>query len=361
MNKYLKFLLIICLLYLTTSMIFAPDICISAGRNAVMLCLETVIPTLFPFFVCSGLFTALGAGVICSRYLSPLMRPLFGVPGSGGLAFILGIVSGYPTGAACVADLYRNGCCTKSEAERMTAFCNNSGPLFIIGVVGVGILGSAEVGYRLYFSHILSALITGIILSRIPEKAAGIQPCLPPSVHNNKNNTAHALGSVIDNSVFSMLKVCAFILIFSVVGAALPQTRFSPFVYALLEITGGIKEISKLQLSPTELLCLISFFTAFSGISVLLQVSTVISPCGLSVTPYFSGKLLQGILSVAITRVIFCCFPIAMPTFSDNSYLLATFIEPKRLLFASLVCSAISFVAVMLLCIVAKILNRFDD
>ncbi len=358
MSKYLKYSLMLCILYMMVALIFSPDICINAGRKAVFLCLETVIPSLFPFFVCSGLFSALGVAALCSRYLSPLMRPLFGVPGSGAMAFLLGIVSGYPTGAACVADLYRTGNCTKTEAQRMTAFCNNSGPLFIIGVVGVGILGSARIGYYLYFSHILSALITGILLNLIPKTADKGQLQLPPSVHNSKNNTALTLGSVIDNSVFSMLKVCAFILIFSVIGAALPQSAFTPFLYALLEITGGIREIAALQLSPIFVLSLISFFTAFSGISILLQVGMVISPCGLSVKPYFFGKLLQGVLAFIISYLLFSRFPVSKPAFADNTYVLAAFVQPQRLLLASLLTGIICAASVILLCLFAKILER---
>ena len=358
MNKLLRYSLLICVLYLTLSLLISPETCIEAGHYAVKLCLDTVIPSLFPFFICSGLLSALGAATLCSRYLSSLMRPLFGVPGSGALAFILGIVSGYPTGAACAADLYRHGECTKSEAERMTAFCNNSGPLFIMGVVGVGMLSKVEIGRYLYLSHILSAMLTGVLLKFLPVKKESGQPQLPPSIYNNKKNTAHALGSVIDNSVFSMLKVCAFILLFSVIGAILPKCSLTPFFHALLEITGGIKAVVSVETDPILKLSLISFFIAFSGISILLQVSAVISPCGLSVMPYFFGKLLQGTLSFIITYILFTYFPVTKDVFFESSSMFISGIQPESIFIASLFCVAAVVAIILLLCLLSKLLRK---
>ncbi len=142
--------------YLICVMITNPAACISAAKEALRLCAEVVIPSLFPFFVCSNLLIGLGGARVLSRYLSRWMRPLFGIPGAGALAVVLGVVSGYPVGADCVAELYASGECTKTEAERMLAFCNNSGPLFVMGAIGVGmlnnpklaaILGSPFIGY----------------------------------------------------------------------------------------------------------------------------------------------------------------------------------------------------------------------
>ncbi len=63
------------------------------------------------------------------------MKPIFNVPGIGAYAFIMGIISGYPVGAKIVTEFRKNGECSKAEAERLLAFTNNSGPLFIIGTV----------------------------------------------------------------------------------------------------------------------------------------------------------------------------------------------------------------------------------
>ena len=63
------------------------------------------------------------------------MKPLFNISGEGAFALIMGIISGYPTGAKIATIFRENGTCTKEECERLLSFTNNSGPLFIIGTV----------------------------------------------------------------------------------------------------------------------------------------------------------------------------------------------------------------------------------
>ena len=64
------------------------------------------------------------------------MRPIFNVPGEGSFAFIMGIISGYPTGAKILVNFRKNNIVSREECERLLSFSNNSGPLFIIGTVG---------------------------------------------------------------------------------------------------------------------------------------------------------------------------------------------------------------------------------
>ena len=91
------------------------------------------------------------------------MRPLFCVPGEGAFAFIMGIISGYPTGAKIVIDFRKQGICTKAEAERLLAFTNNSGPLFIVGTIGISLFANTTTGFLLLITHILACITVGIL------------------------------------------------------------------------------------------------------------------------------------------------------------------------------------------------------
>ena len=122
-----------------------------------------LIPTLFPFFICSGILLYSGFCEALSVLFRPCMKPLFGVSPAGASAFVLGIISGYPLGAVTAGQLYENGYITKTEAERLTAFCNNSGPLFILGSVGAAVYGNIRLGIMLYVFHILAALTLSLI------------------------------------------------------------------------------------------------------------------------------------------------------------------------------------------------------
>ena len=345
MQRFFKTTILICVCYLSAAMVIAPTACIQAASNALNLCAEVVIPTLFPFFICSNLLISLGAARLMSRYLSKVMHPLFGISGGGALAVVLGLVSGYPVGADCIAGLYRSGCCSRTEAERMLTFCNNSGPLFVMGAIGVGMLGNQKLGIFLYIVHVLSALMTGMLFKKYGKNDRRERGSLPPSIPLQLPFAA--VGNAVTDGVNSICKVCGFVLVFAVFTAALPENLLSRIAYAFLEITGGIRGLLKLHALRAYLLPSISFFLALSGISVLLQVAGIILPAGLSLKSYLLGKLTQGTIAFGLTAlgmpwltevkpVVLAEMPIwAMP-------------DPMGLLFVSLMALAWSLLSIFL-------------
>ncbi len=150
------------LLFTLFLLIYSRSSFISA-KSGLKLWANIVVPSLFPFFVAAELLSYTNIVNYLSKKLHFLMRPLFNIPGEAAFAFILGIISGYPVGAHIVCNLYKNNSCTKDEAERMLFLCNNSGPLFIIGTVGISFYSSATIGFILLFTHILSSITIGII------------------------------------------------------------------------------------------------------------------------------------------------------------------------------------------------------
>ena len=320
-QRFFKGLITVLTLYLTVFLVILPQNCLSAAKDGLSLCLNNVIPSLFPFFVCSGILAESGFSVLCSRFLSSFMRPLFRLPGAGAMTFLLGTVSGYPVGASSAAELYSTGQCTLTEARRMTAFCNNSSPIFIIGLVGTGLLGNPPTGYLLYASHIISALITGFIFRFYGNEPSSSMRTLPASDPKHTKKTAlFSFGGIIDRSVFSTLKVCGFIIFFSVFAEGIPSFGGKPYLCSFIEIAGGIRLL--VDASPTHkfLLPILSFFLGFSGLSVLLQIASIITPTGLSMKPVVVGKLLQGIFSFVITYLLTNIFPLTQTASVTNKY-----------------------------------------
>ena len=135
-RKYLDLMLGLALLCAVLALMRCPQESMDAARDGLALCGNVIIPSLFPFFVLSSLVVELGMSRYLGRLLEGVMAPLFRVGGACSSALALGFVGGYPVGARTAIALYENGQCSKTEAERLLAFCNNSGPAFILGVVG---------------------------------------------------------------------------------------------------------------------------------------------------------------------------------------------------------------------------------
>ena len=86
-----------------------PKEAVEAASGGLELCLNVIIPSLFPFFVISTLAVELGLAEKMGRLIQPVMRRLFNVSGACASAFVLGFVGGYPVGARTAIALYERG------------------------------------------------------------------------------------------------------------------------------------------------------------------------------------------------------------------------------------------------------------
>lgn len=303
-----------------------PSGAVLSARGALVTCVNSVIPSLFPFFVCSRMLIEMGVAQRIGRILAPVMKPLFGVGGGGALVFVLGILSGYPVGAAAAADLVKNGGVTKKEAEKLLGYCNNSGPLFILGTLGAGLLGNVFYGRVLYISHIMSAFTIALLMRKIPCKISRENSAVAPPYKHFGEIAAKAVG----DGAQSVFAVCGFVIIFAILTnsfeyfavfrllalAGLDENIIKVFVFGLFEPVGGCVLAAKTFLNSPLAQCMaLSAIIGWSGISVHLQVLGIIKKEGLSAKYYFLGKLGMTAISPVYTYILFRLFPKAYATF----------------------------------------------
>lgn len=293
-----KLILNLFILTIILLMILKGNDAIAYAHNSLILCYEMIIPTLFPFFICSSILIHSGFCEALSKTFAPVMQPLFGINPSGSAAFILGIISGYPLGAVTACQLFQSSYLSKEEAERLLAFCNNSGPLFILGSVGIGLFSSIKTGILLYIAHILGAVTVGIVLKFFSK------PIYNPKVGSitiEEKNAGQIFSISLQNAVSSILTVCGAVVFFSVVSSLImdfiPDFTLKPMLYGLLEFAGGNAQISASTLGYMEKLVLSCIVTGFAGLCVHIQVLGVVASNGLKLKTYIIGKILHGIFS----------------------------------------------------------------
>ena len=323
------FLLGLALLTATLALMFWPQQSMEAAKTGLQLCYNVIIPSLFPFFVLSTLVVELGLAGYVGRVLEGIMRPLFNVPGACASAVALGFIGGYPVGARTAISLYEKGMCTKTEAERLLAFCNNSGPAFILGVVGAGIFASSKVGVLLYLAHAAASLCIGLLFRFYKRGEQGGEKGTHLNFETQRLSVAFT-GS-IKNSFLSTLNICAFVVFFTVVirmliiSGALPalagglSALLSPLglteqwgerlLTGVLEISSGVWTLSG-EGSLTGRLSMAAFMLGWAGISVHSQVLSFLGGSGLSVRTYLIGKMLHGGLSALFVGALVRLFPL---------------------------------------------------
>lgn len=273
-------------------------------RDGISLCLASVIPALFPFFVAAQLLTALGAAEVLGRAAGPLFRRLFGINGAGAAAFLLGLLGGYPVGAKAAGSLVRQGLLSPEDGARLLTFCNNAGPAFILGIVGGGVFHSPRAGVWLYLLHAASATAVGLLLCRAGGRKPPTVPRTAPAVPVKKPTASLAAAFIeaVQSGVRAMAGVCGFVIFFLVLLRLAEEALGSlpPLAAGLLELTNGI-----LRLTPDRR----GFITAagllgWGGLSVHGQTAAVLGGSGVSLRRYLPAKALQGALSAVLAAAV---------------------------------------------------------
>ncbi len=336
----------------------------TAGKAAAM-CIEVILPSLFPFLVVSNLIIGLGFAESVGRIASPIMRKLFHLNGSCASAFIMGIVGGYPVGARAAITSYERGLCSKTECERMLSFCNNSGPAFILGVVGAGVFANSRAGMLLYLAHVLASLTVGICFRYYKYRE-------PVSRTHAVTYKTQKPALVFVDSVRSGLagigNISAFVIFFAVAinllftsgalgslahGIAVLLRPFGVdsgsverLLVGALEMTSGLTSLQGAEGSMNARLSMAAFMLGWAGVSVHCQVLSFIGDSGLSLLPYLSGKLLHAVLSAVYMAILSYFFPITISTAAIAAGQVEVLTQMN--LIGYLVCALINCAAVLL-------------
>ena len=337
-----------CNLFLLLFILLFPREVLNASREGLILWFNNVLPALLPFIVITNMLAIFGFVRHISKWLSPFMYKVFKLPGAGCFALITGLISGYPMGAKTIADLWRTKEITTIEAQRLLAFCNNAGPLFIVGVVGVGFLRDTTAGYVLWAGHVLAALSVGILtrgqgICRFGQKQSkhalaqkqGFENYdarnkanefgtfhrheknrtyirnfyQEQQPHQEKPHIGKALGDSVKNAMEALLLVGGLIIFFSVIVRVVMiffgNIPYIGILAGIIEITSGTNILSD-ALMPVSAgrMAVIGGIIAFGGFSVHAQALHFTADIGTKAGNYLYYKVVNGIIAAIFTGII---------------------------------------------------------
>lgn len=265
---------------------------VNYAREGIEICLSTVIPSLFPFIVLSGVITSAFSGI---GSIFRLPARLCNMPYGSESLLLTGWLGGYPVGAQSVYIAFKNGHIQKADAERLLGFCNNAGPAFIFGIT-LCIFDSPVIPWFLWGIQILSSLITGIIL---PGKAS-------PSSPSGKVQTFNVSESLVQ-AVRSTGIICGWVIIARIIIGfceylvlrSLPA-ELSVFLKGFIELSNGCVALNDIESEQVRFV-FCSVMLTFGGLSVWMQTQSIVAE--LSVNLWFRGKLLQTLVSLMLSWI----------------------------------------------------------
>ncbi len=320
----LKSILICCILiFFMVVFISFPEKYLKSCYKGLVLWSLNVLPSLLPFFFLTALFTKTAKISKVTRKLSPLSNFLFGNNGICFYPFIMSVLSGYPVGSSIVSELFSQNLINKDEATKISVLASTSGPLFIVGTVGICMFNNKLYGFIILISHILATVLSAVTLKNYKKGN------LSNKSFTNFNNVDNVLYESMYNSVISVLLVGGFIAISYVLtdicsdlNLLMPLEHlikliFSPlnieygqakgFCYGLIECTRGSQFLAN-STNYTLSVSLTASIISFGGLSVFLQSITHLKKANVKIKIFCLGKFLSSVYAFIICYLTFIIF-----------------------------------------------------
>lgn len=312
MRKKISSNLFICLLVtILVCIIIYSDEVIECVGFSISIWRDNLFPSLFPFFVVSNLLLQYDFVGKISFVFKKIMPNFFHLPKEACFPLIVSLFSGFPSGAKATTDLVKNNILTDEQGSRLLTFTHYSNPLFILGFIGNIVLGNRKIGFIILISHVLTNFIVGFLFR---PKDIGM-------VYKNnisvKTTKLPSLGKALKDSIFDSLNtmflllgiVTIFLIITTIISKLFSYgPLLNSLIAGLLEMTQGVKAISVLSVPLIIKIMFITIFISFGGISVHVQVLSIISETKIKYKYFLLARIIHAILATILVSILYLIF-----------------------------------------------------
>ena len=286
-------------------MVAFPSVALLSAQKGISLWASSVLPALLPFFICANFLNYMG--------ITAVLKP-------SAFTFTMSVMSGYPMGAKIIGDMGRRKYISVAEAKRLLSFCSTSGPAFLVGAVGVGMLGSTAAGLIIAASHYGGALINGFIFTLINKKNRIVKVAGYRKVEEHKRTVVKKdLLELFTNAILDSFKsvgiILAYIIIFMFITDAIQFSGAlnivdAPFIKGIFkgmfEMTVGCASLSYCTDITMQWKCIFyTFLISFGGLSIIGQSMSMLSGLNISIFYFIWTKICHSFWSVFLAFIIF--------------------------------------------------------
>ena len=279
---------------------------------------NNIFPSLFPFFVLSEILVNYGFVELVSELFKPIMNKFFKLRGASAFVFIMSLVSGFPSNSKYVRELYLSGLINEYEGTKLLTFTHFSNPLFILGTISILFLNNKDVGLLILICHYFGNIIIGLLFrnfyvsdnenSSISLKNAILK------MHKKRVSSNKSFGEVISsalvNGINTLLLIFGVVTLFLVITTIIDNninlnSYYQSILNGLFEMTQGLKYVSMLSI-PLKIKGTLSvLFISFGGISVHMQVVSILSDTKIKYYPFLVARIIHACISSLMFYFIF--------------------------------------------------------
>lgn len=301
-NKLLELVIVVIFL----SLLITPNIITTEILEALKVFINTLFPSIFPFFLVSDLLISYNFPNTLNRYLKEVTKKIFHVEGASSFVIIMSMLSGFPSGAKYIKTLLDKNLINIDEANYLIIFTHFANPLFVLTVTK-GLFKNTQLSYIILICMYLSNLILGFIIrpKQVKSNKKSLETLKIPNFSTN-----------LTSSIISSLKLLAIILgntcfFYIVTGLIMKLFHHNQLITILIngffDITRGITSLTNLSGFTILKSILILTFLAFGGININMQVASIISNSNIKYSNFLIGRICQCAISITLFFIITKC------------------------------------------------------
>lgn len=317
MNKKIyNYFVIIILLFICFEMLTNANLIIIAVQNAYNIWAYSVFPSLFPFFVISSILIGLNFPRVIGEVTKPIMNKLFKIKSDTAFIFIMSLLSGSPSNAKYTKELYLNGSITLEDANKILIFTHFSSPLFILGTI-TSFLDNKEVGFFILVIHYLTNVIMGIVIRNYNPSCDQNKGISLKKVIYEASNTTDNISSIVTKSIFNSINTIIMILgvisistvMITIINSNFNLSKLTECIISgLIEMTNGLRTLMSLDISLKLKTAISMFFISFGGLSVHLQVISIINDTKIKYKSFFIARIIHASIATLLSYILFDIF-----------------------------------------------------
>lgn len=279
MRKSVVFILLILFLYNN-------EVVILSSLEALNIWSKNIFTVLFPTFILSDLLLSSGLVNSITKIFGKIFSKIFKTSEYGLYILLISLLSGTPTNAKNLKILYDNNYIGKNDITKIISMAIFFNPLLIIKLTSIKILVIIWI----------SNLLTGFLMRR----------CLIEKNNSFKEiNIPFNLSASIENNINILLNILGTITIFLTLSNIIPvpNTFFKIIISGCLEITNGLNKVNLIINANLIREILYVTFISFGGISIWIQIKSILKDTFINYKYFFISRLLTAIISIFLVCI----------------------------------------------------------
>lgn len=258
-------------------------------NSATSLFIKKIFPSLFPFFILSDLLVNYGFIDVITTLFSKITNFLFKINKNSSYILFMSIISGFPSSAKYTKELLDKNLINECDGTKILMFSHFSNPLFILSMISNRPL-------LIIFSHYIGNFIIGLFV-----RNKYISPSTHTNIHSKPLSFIQVLTNSIKKSIDSLLLILGIIVVFFIISSIINTSLTN----VILELSQGINYMNNSLINPRLQAVIIASLLSFGGLSVHMQIYSILSETKIRYKPYLLSRIFHSIISGIIVYILY--------------------------------------------------------